>query len=527
MAVPLNGNGGNGKDHDVTGRDRMTWNILSSWGGHMVFVIAGFIMPRMIDRHIGQISLGIWDFSWSLVSYFGLAGLGIGSSVNRYVAKLRAAEDKNGLDEAVSSVVCIQGIVSVVIALLTAAAVWFLPRFFKMQHAVELSDAQWVVAFLGASLVVQQIFDSNRGVMTGCHRWDLHNGINSGSYAITVVIMVVSLSLGHGLQSLAAIYFAVGFVTEIYRHVVVRKICPDLEIGIRKATWSQSKKMLSFGVKTIVVGLPVLIIIQGVNLLVARHLGPAMLAVFSRPIGLIRNTQTFINKYALVLTPTAGSLQGSGKEGEIRELMIRTTRYSVAMTLPIVLFLAIMGGPILEVWMGPRYEAGTIMAILALGCFFPMTQQSAMTILVGLNAHGTIGAVNLALSVATIVVGSVALDALGWSLIGAAVLVGIFKTAVGAVVFFFACRSIRISVGRYLRKSFLGPVAAGVPFAITLVVARMAFAGRPFLALAAGCVAGGIVMAPIYWKYFLPQELRNRIRRHFGPAELEKPAETE
>ena len=89
---------------DLTGRDRMVWNVLTSWAGHMVFVIAGFIMPRMIDRHIGQTSLGIWDFSWSLVNYFGLAGLGIGSSVNRYVAKYRAVNDIEGLRKAVSSV---------------------------------------------------------------------------------------------------------------------------------------------------------------------------------------------------------------------------------------------------------------------------------------------------------------------------------------------------------------------------------------------------------------------------------------
>jgi len=71
---------------DLTGRHRLVSNVIFNWGGHFVFIIAGFIMPRMIDRRLGQEILGIWDFAWSLVSYFQIVGMGIGSSVNRFVA---------------------------------------------------------------------------------------------------------------------------------------------------------------------------------------------------------------------------------------------------------------------------------------------------------------------------------------------------------------------------------------------------------------------------------------------------------
>ena len=501
----------------------MIWNILSSWGGHMVFVVAGFVMPRMIDRHIGQVSLGIWDFSWSLVSYFGLAGLGVGSSVNRYVAKLRAAGDREGLDEAVSSVVCIQFVIGTVIGVMTVAAVMYLPHFFKEHPGTELSDARWVIALLGASLVVQQAFDGFRGVMTGCHRWGLHNGINSISYGITVVIMMVLLSMGHGLRSLGIAYLSVGIATEIFRYLAVRRICPELVISPKKATWMQIKKMLYFGIKTVVAGgLPTLIIVQGSSLLVARNLGPAMLAVFSRPNGLIRNAQTFINKYALVLTPTAGSLQGAGMHEEIKNLMIRATRYSVALTLPIVLFLAILGDPILRVWMGPRYEAGRIMAILSVGYFLPISQQTVMTILIGLNAHGRVAALKLALSIVTMGIGVMILGVSGWSLTGASVVMAISMTVMGLVILLFACKKIGIRLGRYLRKSFLAPMAAGVPFAIVLILVRIICADRPLLALCAGFAAGSIVLIPIYWKYFLPQDVRNGICRLPGVGVLAK-----
>ena len=46
-----------------------------------MFIVAGFLMPRMMDYYVGQRLLGVWDLGWSIVSYFELAQIGVGSSV--------------------------------------------------------------------------------------------------------------------------------------------------------------------------------------------------------------------------------------------------------------------------------------------------------------------------------------------------------------------------------------------------------------------------------------------------------------
>ncbi len=47
---------------DVSGRDRMAWNVFTSWAGYIVFIVAGFVLPRFIDRHVSQAGLGVWDY---------------------------------------------------------------------------------------------------------------------------------------------------------------------------------------------------------------------------------------------------------------------------------------------------------------------------------------------------------------------------------------------------------------------------------------------------------------------------------
>src|SRR3954462_344640 len=116
---------------DLSGRDRLVWNVVASWAGHVVFIVAGFIMPRQIDRHVGQVGLGVWDFGWTAVNYFSLAQIGVGVSVNRYVARYRAARDTEGLGRLISSVILLQLVAACIAAAMAVGSAVWLPRLFR------------------------------------------------------------------------------------------------------------------------------------------------------------------------------------------------------------------------------------------------------------------------------------------------------------------------------------------------------------------------------------------------------------
>src|SRR5262245_54002486 len=194
--------------HDMTGRKEMVANVLASWGGQFIFIIAGFVMPRMIDRHLGQSLLGVWDFSWSLVGYFGLVQVGIVASIGRYVAMHRANGDEQGINRSISSATCVLLLMAGAIALLAVSTVALMGSFKADALGDHLSDARWVVLLLGFEMAVQTAFASFGGVITGCHRWGIHNAINAGSYFLTVAGMIVALLMGGGLRAMATIHFS-------------------------------------------------------------------------------------------------------------------------------------------------------------------------------------------------------------------------------------------------------------------------------------------------------------------------------
>jgi O-antigen/teichoic acid export membrane protein len=516
---------------DLAGRDRMAHNVLWSWGGYLVIAVTGFVVPRLVDRHVGQAALGVWDFSWSLVSYFRLAQIGVGPSVNRYVARHRALEDVQGLRQAVSSVTCINLLAALAVLALTAVAVVFGVPVLLAANEPELAGlARWVVGLLGLGLAVEMAFDVYPGVITGCHRWDLHNVVNTVFDVGISVAFIVALTLGGGLRSLAAVHLAGVVLTELTRAWLAYRVCPGLRVRLGDARAEQARRMIAFGLKSSAVGLGRLLLFQANSLIVAGSLGTAALAVFARPLGLLRVVETFANKFAFVLTPTASSLQASGRKEEIQALAIDAGRLGAAIVIPMLLGLVILGDPILRLWMGDRYDQGLVLAILAAGCLAPFAQRPMGTILIGLNQHGAVALANLAGAVVGLSFGLLNAYWLGWRLTGAALAVAVpFTGFTGAFLAVYGCRRLGIPLARYLKRVLLAPAACAAPFAVALGVCRLAFPSRPLAAVLTGSLAGAAVLAPLYWRWVLSPSLRERARalrgftRWGGLAPLREP----
>jgi O-antigen/teichoic acid export membrane protein len=264
-----------------------------------------------------------------------------------------------------------------------------------------------------------------------------------------------------------------------------------------------------------------LILYQSANILIATCLGVAALAVFARPMALVRHVTTIVNKYAFVLAPTASSLQATGRSNELTALVVRTTQVATYLALPMILALAILGDSILELWMGASYRPGPIIAVLAVGHLLPIVQEPLVSILTGTNAHGKAGIALAATAGLAGLLGAVTLGYAQWDLLGAALSVTIPLTlAKGLYLPFAACRRLGIPVAHYFMTALLRPVLHLSPLAAVLLVCRLTFPAQPLLALVWAFGLGGIVVVPVWWYGLLSEPLRVGIRATLAPLWL-------
>jgi O-antigen/teichoic acid export membrane protein len=244
-------------------------------------------------------------------------------------------------------------------------------------------------------------------------------------------------------------------------------------------------------------------------MLVVAYLGPAALALYSRPRSLMYHMDILVRKMAMTLIPTISSLQSTGNVAGIRELVIKATRYAFYMALPMVLVLVLFGGPIMRFWMGPRYANGWVPAVLAAGYLAVLVQLPALSILVGLNAHGRAGAGRLAASLCSVGLNIVVLKYLGWGLVGTAIAVSLPLTILNIVdIPLLLCRRVGLNYRRYFWSVAIGPVLHTLPFAACLMTGRLVFQARPLTGLLLGAIVGGSTLAVIYWRCVFPDRIK-------------------
>lgn len=505
--------GGNRKPQlDLTGREQLVGNVLFNWGAYSVFIGAGFIMPRMIDAHLGRELLGVWDFAWSLVSYFELVQAGIGASVNRYIARYRIARDAVSINRVVISASCVLAVAGAIVMALTVAASLLLPWLFGDRLGENTLEAQWVVVFLGASLAVRVSCSAFSGILTGCHRWELHNINTSCFYAATVAGAVVALLLGGGLRVVAAIVLVGQVLTELGRIVLAHRACEGLRFRPSLVGWSTVCELLVFGGKTLIPHISKLLLNQTTSILIVLYLGPWALALYARPRSLVHHMTTLVNKMAMVLMPTTSSLQSVGDVKGIRHLLVSSVSYAVYLVFPMILLLVVCGGQILRLWMGPDYADGLVPAVLALGSFSTLIHIPVLTTLAGMNAHGRAGASQFVASVCSVALTFVALALFRWGTLGAAVAVTLPLTIVNLVYLpLFVCRQTGLGLRRYFLSAVAKPMLRVAPFGACLVGARLMFPAKPLVSLVSGAATGGAILSVLYWRYVLPDKLRAKI----------------
>lgn len=500
-------------------------SILSNWVWYMLVLVSGFLLPRFIDRHQGQSLLGVWDLSWSMVSHISLLSLSVAAAVNRYVARYRSARDWQSLNEAFNSCLTLLG-AGMVIGFAGALVCYVaLPYVLVDADPQTLLSGQWVVLILASSAAVQILGGGFNGVITGCERFDVLNLIRGTRDFLILLGMLGLLLSGFGLVGLACVRLGGDLCGEVAKFWAAKRLCPQLRISPAFFRRSVAKEMLGFGGKAALQNIARAALYYTNSILVAFFLGAPVLAVFSRQRALVMHLMRFVKQYAQVFIPRSSSMDAQNDSEGLRRMTIEASKYGLYVTLPLSLAFIVLGGPLLNVWMGEEYEAPVVLALLAAGHLFVGSQLSTYTVLVGMGRHGKPALFELLAALVSIMLGVVLLGVFDGGMIAAALAVAlpIFVTG-GLLIPLYACRVLELSLWRYFRSVLAGPVAACVPYGVGLLLVRYFFADEPVTAVLLGAAVGGSVLGVIYWTWVLPESVKARITgRLFGRSTASPP----
>jgi O-antigen/teichoic acid export membrane protein len=490
------------------GRDRFGLNVAFAWGAYMVNIISGFIVPRMISDHLGQTTLGIWDFSWSLVSYFGLVELGLGSSISRYVAYYRSKNDIPGLNRSVATIAVFQRSVGWLALVLAVISAWWLLPLFGPRLGDDLGTARWVLLFQGTEIAIIISFSVYASVIAGCHRWDLQNTVTAIANSLVALGMITVLLLGGGLPALALVHCVIMAGSALVRKRLTKRVCPELVIKHHLASWSTFVEQARFGIKSLTPSAANLLSNQALSLLIVASIGPASLAVFSRSRSLMTTLRSLAARFGMIVIPIASGLQARNDQAALRHTLLTTPAIISSLALPILIALGLFGNHLIRLWMGQAYVQPGLLAVLTIGTYATLVQEPVWSVLCGMNRHGQTAVAKLIAAGVSTTLLAIGLWTLHWGLLGAAVCFVMPQLiADGFITTWYACRIVGVSKRRYLWCTFVRPMLCVAPFAAALAAGTQLGPEHPLWAMALISV-GSLVSALLYLKWLLPTAMR-------------------
>jgi O-antigen/teichoic acid export membrane protein len=200
---------------------------------------------------------------------------------------------------------------------------------------------------------------------------------------------------------------------------------------------------------------------------------------------------------AVPVVPTASRYVATGDERRLRELVVRGTRYTLALFVPLCVTLMALAEPILEVWLGDRYGGGAA-ALTILVSYWLLYGGLVVTpgFLVGAGRAREVARIVMAVAAANLVLSLILTPELG--LEGPAL-----ATAVPFVLAFPAMLRVGLDASRaelagLARRAWLPAYSLGTALAAALVGIRLA-ADPDTLPAVLGAAGGGVLA---YWLAF-------------------------
>lgn len=456
----------------------------------------------VLGRTLTLSEFGVYGLLVSIPTYMLIAQASVEIAAIKAMAQ---ASEQDERDRALTTAVALYACFGLLAALLIVFGGWALLGVFDIS-AVLRSDARLGLALLGAINLLGWPAKIAQDVLRGSQRFVPAALAEAIGYVAFGVSMAVTILLKAPLWAIAGLGGSLPLLIGVAAIAILRRL--RLPYRLRPATLSlpYTRAFLSVSGYLFVTGIADLVIYSFDRAVLGAFRPVATVGLYEGPVrahNLIRQLQGTLS---LTVMPAAAAYIASNDRERLRHLLIRGTRYVMLATVPLTITLMVLAGPILLVWLGPRFDPAA----------------TAMTILVSYWLIGAASAVGGAMLIAAgrarlvaIFISCVAALSLSLSLIltpmlglnGVVLGTSIPNLTMAPIVIWVYCRTFDVPVATLLREALLPAYISGAALAlIELAGHELLPLERPAVLLALVAFALTAYTTIVYAAWLRPSE---------------------
>ncbi|MFH1171406.1 MAG: polysaccharide biosynthesis C-terminal domain-containing protein [bacterium] len=375
------------------------------------FVIAYAMTPFILHR-MGTESYGIWVFLgiFSISGYFSLLDFGFQGATIKYIAEFYTKNDREQLERVVNATVFFFFGVGIISAILLFGfnALW-LDSVFHIP-AAQRSLVSALVMILSASFLFQFPALALSAIVEGLQRYTYLRGVSMLATLLSKAVLLLFLRTDNGLPLVFGATLAGSLVMTILYAVIVRKLLPDIRIGIRRVQRSTLRLLLPLSSKLFASKVVGLVFNNTDKILIGIFLTVAFQTdydIVNKSHIILLSILSVFNQAAL---PASSEFFAKKDTSTLQVLLLRSTKYAAAAVMPAFIFLMIYPSNFLGAWVGRDFShLGPLVQLYCVHIILTMLVGVSSTMLVGINKVGQVlkislwaAVINLIISVTTI-----------------------------------------------------------------------------------------------------------------------------
>jgi O-antigen/teichoic acid export membrane protein len=474
----------------------------------------------VLGRSLSLSEFGVYGLLVSIPGYMLIAQSSVEIAAIRAMAQ---ADGQESRDRALTTALALYACFGLVAALGIVLVGWALLGVFDISTALR-SDARLGLGLLGLINLAGWPAKTAQDVLRGSQRFVSAALAEAVGYVTFGAAMAAAILLGAPLWAIAGLGGSLPLLIGMAAIVILQRL--RLPYRVRPSTFSlhYSRAFLSISGYLFVTGIADLVIYSFDRAILGAFRPVSSVGLYEGPIrahNLIRQLQGTL---ALTVMPAAAGYVASGDHVRLRDLLVRGTRYVMLVTVPLTVTLMVLSGPILHVWLGPRFApAAPAMTILVSYWLVGASSSVGGSMLIAVGRTrlvaifiSCVAALSLALSLALT-------PPLGLN--GVVLGTSIPNLLLAPVIIRVYCQTFDVPVRSLLREAFMPAYASAAALALIELGGRLLLgANRVPMLLAIVAVALGIYTAIVYRLCLRPRErmlIRNVLsgaRRFIAPG---------
>jgi O-antigen/teichoic acid export membrane protein len=329
-------------------------NTATNYLSTIIRMGTGLVLFRLLFQHLTREQFGYYSLLWSLFGYAILLDFGLGFSVQKIVAQKSTTGDMAAINRLVSTIFwTFTGLATALLILFTAIEPWFLACIKVAPASRPEFGAAYLVFF--AAMAFNFPLALFPEMLRGLHRLDIVNWTLIVSQAVNLGLMVWALFAHWAFPIVVLISVSTTAAPNIGALFLARHYLPGLSLKPSNFHFPEVRGILSFSLTAYLITFTNLIMLRADQGVISVTLGVAFVAIYQVGYKAADTFGIFAKQIQEAVSPAAAHLGGKNDKMGIRDLLFKSSRFTILLTTPVYAFCAAYLDPVIKVLSGLKH----------------------------------------------------------------------------------------------------------------------------------------------------------------------------